>query len=152
MKLLYSSFYIRDNKLSTSFITNDRSVAGNVLVDNFNWSKESKPMSKMLLAFLRSVVHNDYDKLLDNSIGLSASQVIDQIADHYYAKLKPWLNDELIKNYEEIKSDLCYALTEMLHVKNIKPNETIESRIDFIYRQLKEDILMSNYDQKNNTI
>ena len=138
----------KDSKLTLDFTCEPGTIYKDdeILFNNFNWDDESRPIYQMLSAFLTGVAHDDYDKFLDNSFGLIANQIIDQIAIQYSAKLVHWLNSELIKNHGEIKSDLKYALTEMLHINNIKSNETIESRIEFIYNQLKEDILIHDHD------
>jgi hypothetical protein len=98
----------------------------------------------MLSAFLQTAAGGSCDTRLDYSIGLSASQLIDQTTTFYHAALLPWLNSELKKHPDAISSDLRYALAEILQMNDSDSIVPIEQRINYLYRNLKEFILTSN--------
>lgn len=108
------------------------------------WGHKPKPVSNMLSAFLQTAAGGSCDARLDHSIGLSASQLIDQTTTFYRAALLPWLNSELEKHPDTISSDLRYALAEILQMNDSASIVPIEQRINYLYRNLKEFILTSN--------
>lgn len=119
-----------------------------VLCGDKNWDDKPKPVSKMLSAFLRGAAGGTRDARLDCSIGLSASQLIDQITPLYRAALLPWLINEFVNYQDCIRSDLRYALVEILQMNDSNSMVPMEQRIDYLYRNLKELILESNDEAK----
>ena len=113
-----------------------------------DWSDNPKPVAKMLEAFLIGAATGVRDERLDISIGLNANQVIDQTATLYHDALVPWLNNELASHKDDISSDLCYALIEILKLKDSNSVITIEQRIDYLYRHIKEHVKKSNVETK----
>jgi predicted dehydrogenase len=120
------------------------SINSKVLYDDREWNHNPKPLSNMLSAFLKAAVGGSRDARLDCSIGLSASQLIDQATVFYRAALLPWLKSELNKHPDAISSDLRYALAEILEMNDLKSITPIEQRINYLYRNLKEFMLASN--------
>lgn len=106
------------------------------------WDINPKPVAKMLLAFLQGAAGGVYDERLDNSIGLLASQLIDQTKPLYHAALSLWLNHEFEVFQDCISSDLRYALTEILQMKYSNSAIRMEQRIVYIYQNIKEHILI----------
>jgi predicted dehydrogenase len=119
-------------------------INAKVIYSDSDWDHKPKPVSNMLSAFLKASAGGNFDARLDHSIGLTASQVIDQTTTFYLAALLPWLNSELKKYPDTISSDLRYALTEILQMNDSESILPIEQRINYLYRNLKEFILISN--------
>jgi predicted dehydrogenase len=117
--------------------------AKEVCVDS-DWSHKPKPVSNMLSAFFQASTGGSCDPRLDHSIGLRASQLIDQTTTFYHTALLTWLNSELEKHSYTISSDLHYALAEILQMNDSDSIVPIEQRINYLYRNLQEFILRSN--------
>ena len=108
------------------------------------WNHKPKPVSNMLSAFLQTAAGGNSDSRLDHSIGLTANQLIDQTTTFYRAAFWTWLNSELKKNQDTIKSDLRYALSEILQMRDSDSVVPIEQRINYLYQNLKGFIFRSN--------
>ncbi|HIF61329.1 MAG TPA: hypothetical protein EYQ26_17915 [Rhodospirillales bacterium] len=74
--------------------------------------------------------------------------MIDQITPLYRAALLPWLINEFVNYQDCIRSDLRYALVEILQMNDSNSMVPMEQRIDYLYRNLKELILESNDEAK----
>ncbi len=119
-------------------------INAKVIYSDSDWDHKPKPVSNMLSAFLKASAGGNFDARLDHSIGLTASQLIDQTKTFYHAALLPWLNRELKKHPDTISSDLRYALAEILQMNDSESILPIEQRINYLYRNIKEFILISN--------
>ena len=114
------------------------------LCGDLNWSDNPKPVAKMLKSFLIGAAGGVRDARLDISIGLNANQVIDQVATLYHVALVSWLNNELAAHQDGISGDLRYALVEILQAKDPNSVISMEQRIDYVYRHVKEHIMPLN--------
>ena len=121
---------------------------GAVLGEDTQWNSNPKPVSKMLSAFLKGAAGGTRDVRLNCSIGLSASQVIDQVTSIYRAALLPWLIQELGACQDLISSDLRYAINEILQMDDPNSSISIEQRIAYTYRNIKERVKASNVEKK----
>jgi len=124
------------------------SIDGVGLCGDPDWNDNPKPVAKMLAAFLKGAAGGIRDARLDMSIGVNATQVIDQTAPLYYAALLPWLNNELQKHQEEMSSDLRYALTEILMVKDVNSSIPIGQRINYVYRHVRKHVMTTGSETK----
>ena len=113
-----------------------------------NWHVKKKPVAKMLESFLTGAAGGIRDARLDVSVGLNANQVIDQIATIYRSALIPWLNNELAVNQDVISVDLRYALIEILCVNDSDSVISIEKRIEYLYRHIKEHVTTSKVEKE----
>lgn len=109
-----------------------------------NWRGMSKPVARMLAAFLKGAAGGICDPRLDMSIGLTASHVINQIESLYYVSWLSWLNKECLKKQEGINVDLRYALTEILQSRDPHSDAPMEQRINYLYRHIKWIVSISN--------
>jgi hypothetical protein len=93
---------------------------GTIKTSDPDWYFKQKPVSRMLQAFLQGANGGVRDSRLDISIGLRASEVIDQIRPLYNSARFAWLNERLSLTQEGDDADLRYALIEIL--QEVDPN------------------------------
>lgn len=103
-----------------------------------DWNNKPKPVARMLEAFLQGAAGGIRDARLDISIGLRASQVIDQASSLYHAALVPWLSKQILMLQDSDDSDFSYALSEILYVTDPHSSVPIGQRIDYVYRHCKD--------------
>ena len=114
------------------------------LCGDSEWDDNPKPVSKMLVSFFQGAVGQGCDERLDNSIGLAASQLINQTALLYNKALMHWLSNALTNYQECFDDDLVYAFSELLQVADCNSTTPIEQRIDYLYSHLKKHCFVSN--------
>lgn len=110
---------------------------------DLGWDVEAKPVSRMLRAFLQGASGGIRDNRLDVTIGLRASQVIDQVSSYYRSALYSWLSKQLTMTDDIDDSDLRYALCEIIYVEDSHSLISIEQRIDYVCRQIKKHAMSS---------
>ncbi len=103
-----------------------------------HWNIKPKPVARMLKAFLQGAAGGDRDSRLDISIGLRASQVIDQASCLYHAALVPWLSKQILMLQGSDDIDFRYALSEFIHAADPHSSVPIGQRIDYLCRHFKE--------------
>ena len=105
-----------------------------------NWDDKVKPVSRMLGAFLHGAAGGSRDKRLDITIGLRVSDIIEKISSLYYSSLYPWLREQVLVARGSDDCDLHYALSEILHADEPHSEISMDQRIDYVYRNIKENI------------
>lgn len=117
---------------------------GHALCGDKEWDCKPKPVASMLTAFLKTSAGDVYDARLDNSIGLSISRFIDQVAIHYQADVWAWLKRELENHTEDMGIDIHYALSEIMQMNDSNSPVSLDQRINYCYKNLKKLIQLSN--------
>ena len=105
-----------------------------------NWNVKEKPVSRMLGAFLHGAAGGFRDKRLDITIGLRAGDVIEKISSLYYSALYPWMIEKIHVAQDGDDSDLYYALSEIFYADDPHSEISMDQRIDYVYRYIKENI------------
>jgi predicted dehydrogenase len=109
-----------------------------VLQKDLNYQNSARPLTKMLAAFLKGAAGGRRDARLDSSIGLRSCMLIDQVASLYYEELSCWLNREFSGYQDCVSNDLRYALTELIQSNDTDSSISMDRRIDYIYKKIKE--------------
>ena len=130
---------IRDNKLSTSFITNDRSVAGNVLVDNFNFESiafgvYSTKQLQRLLNVLGDNIDLSFLKIDKKAISLKISDSIASVnftlADLLTIPESPHLTTELLSQPDAVIDVDTKFIDTFIKGKNALPDAATFTILD----------------------
>ena len=115
---------------------------GKIICD-LDWENRPKPVKLMLKAFIQSILEDELDLRLNNTIGLSAIKLSDDVKFLYEKSLENWLNEKKNLFGHTMNNHLRYAITELIGVENREAFTTIEQQVDYVFRNVSDHILNS---------
>lgn len=99
------------SKIDFSIEPGEIEIENKKINGDFNWGTKTKPLKKLLLAFLHGVNSRKFDERLDFGFGVQISKLIDKSLMIYKDSQIDWIINSL-KKVDYLNQDLNYAINE----------------------------------------